>query len=492
MAVKSVIEIDIQDSAFKKFAASFKEYEDRLSKTPGIWSGVGKQAEQSGISFKKLTAALLAQAEFSHHITVEHGKANIAVEKQAHLWSGMARSSKSFAAHITEATRSLLRWSTLTGVVSGLLGAGGLFGIERLAQTAGAGRRAALGLGTTYGERSAFDVNFGRVVSSDSFLGGVNEALHDVTKRVGLYGAGLTEADLRGRDTAQVSAELLPALKRIADATPDAMLAQVLRARHLDQFLSLEDFQRLKATPEGEFANYGRQFQSDIRSLNLTRSQQKAWQDLQVQMTRAGETIETSFIRGLTPLAPELTNLSSAFTKFVGDLLASPQIKVWIQDLASGIKSLGDYLLSDKFKADTQAFIKGVEEFAAAVGRAAQWIEGIIPGGKPDPQAQKDAATPGTDTYRTEHSGSAGWGFTPGLGWHWTPGAANTPAPGRDPEGDARRELQRRGMTGSANVPVWYKPWTWRIEPAATKAAFRTTESQYNLPAGLLTAVDQA
>jgi hypothetical protein len=406
MALKSVVEISVDDGQFQRFAALFAKYQTSLNQTSGMWrkvgdevdavldktaegvedvkeatDGVAKSAAAASVSFRQTFIAVSGQAAGLGKVARQQDDAAKAARSQATAWADMARNARSFAGHIGEATRSLLRWASLTGLISGILGGGGLFGIERLATSAGNSRRSALGLGVTPGEEKAFGLNYGRVVEPSQFLGGVNEALHDVTKRVSLLSAGLTEKDLAGKDTAGVAAELIPALKRLADSTPDALMAQTMTARHLDQFLSLQDFQRLKATPASELNEYAKQYQTDSRTLDLGAQQQKAWQDLQVQLHRAGETIETVFIRGLTPLAPQIERLSAAFTKAVADILANPQVGKWIDELADKIRQFAEYLGTDRFHKSLEGFIADVEDlakkgeaFAGKVGDFVTWV----------------------------------------------------------------------------------------------------------------------
>ncbi len=403
MATKSVIEVDVQDGAFRRFSEMFAKYQDLLKKTPDAWkkvgdevdtvldktvtgvedvqaatSGVEKAAAGAAVSFRQTFINVSGHASAMQKVAVGQTAAGRAAHSQALAWREMARNSRAFATHITDATRSLLRWASLTGVISGVLGGGGLFGIDRLATSAGNSRRSALGLGVSPGEEKAFGLNYGRVVDSDRVLGGVNESLHDVTKRVSLYGAGLSEKDLAGKDTAQVSAELIPALKRLADQTPDAMMAQVMKSRHLDQFIDLQGFQRLKNTPAGEIAGYGKQYQTDIAALDLTKQQQKAWQDLQVQLNRAGQTIETMLTAKLTDLAPQIGHLSDAFTKAVGELLSNPHIGQWIDDLATGIKWLADYIGDGSFRTKIDGFITGVSNMGSAAGEVFMTLKSWI------------------------------------------------------------------------------------------------------------------
>lgn len=394
MAIKTpIIAIDVDDGAFSRFAALFARYQAQLKQMPGQWKTIGDEvdavldkavagaegitdaaeatagaAAAASVSFRQTFIAVGGAADEMGRVSGASRDAATSTQSQAKSWKDMARDARSFAGKIDSATRSLLRWTGLTGLISGILGAGGLFGIDRLASSAGNARKSSLGLGTTPGEQSAFGINYGRVLSDpNGFLSGVNDALHDVTKRHTLYGAGLGEADLAGKDTGQVSAELIPALKRIADQTPAALLGQVLQSRGLDQFITLQDFERLKATPAAEVAGYGRSYQKDAKDLDLNQQQLKAWQDLQVQLSRAGATIEKVFIVGLSKLADPIGHLSEAFVGLVQQVMKSDVIGGWIDKLASGIKWLGDNMGSQGFHDSVMSFLSGAEAMALKV-----------------------------------------------------------------------------------------------------------------------------
>lgn len=503
MAIKTpIISIDIDDGAFQRFAVLFARYQAQLKQMPGQWKQIGDSVDAvldksaagaegavaaaegaaaagaaSAVSFRQTYIAVAGTSEQMGRVSGASRDAAVSARSQAAAWHNMARSARSFAGHIGDATRSLLRWTGLTGVISSILGVGGLFGIDRLAGHAGNARRSALGLGVTPGEEKAFDVNYGRVVDPTQFLSGVNDALHDVTKRVGLYGAGLSEKDIAGKDTAQVSADLLPALKRIADQTPAAMLAQVLQSRHLDQFMSLQDFERLKATPAAEIAGYGKSYQTDIKSLDLTQQQLVKWQELQVQMSRAGATIERTFIVGLTNLADPLTKLSNAFTKAVGDLLSAPQLKEWIDDLAGGIKWLADYMLTDAFHDKVIAFVKGVGDFVSAIGSAITAIEGWVA------------------WFRGDASAVAS-----GKGVNGPLADDNADAPG-SPAFNRKRHPEQYNEDGTPKEKPpeanWLNRWLYRrnagadSSPDAHTEEYQKLERDNNLPAGTLKSVER-
>lgn len=408
MATKSIIDIDVNDAAFLRFQAQFQNYVGQLATTPAAWQQANAAAASTATSVQATAAATTAAAvgagqvaastsaaavaaqqasvAFNSHIRIvnnmgrEQKAGAQAAKEQAFHWDHLSRSAKSFASHIGDATRSLLRWASLTGLISGILGGGGLFGIERLATAAGDQKRSTLGLGITPGEQKAFETNFGRVVNPDSLLGGVNQALTDPSKRSALYGAGLTERDLQGKDAAQVSVEALSSIKKLVDHTNTNMLGTLLTARRLDQLgLSEEDLRRLKDTPEAELNKYGSDFAKDRRDMELDKPTQDAWQDLQVQLHRAATTIEQTFITGLTPLAKPIEDVSKGFTDLVAAFLKNPDVKVWIQGLADSLETFAKYVSTPQFKDDIDVFVTGIGKLAAAIKHGLQLIGLLAP-----------------------------------------------------------------------------------------------------------------
>lgn len=376
MSVRSVIDVDVdKDGNFAEFAKLFEKYQSQLAKQPGAWANVDKRMKTS---FEHTTAALMAQSELNRRATANaEGQAKAATGADVH-WKSMARSTSTVASNINKATSSLLKWTALTSVFSGLLGAGGLFGIDRMAASAGAGRRSAQGLGTTFGAESAWKTDLNRIVDGDSFLAAVNESLHDVTKRYPLMMAGLSERQLSGKDTGQVADMLLAKLKEFVDRTPGPMLAQGMQARGFDQFVSLQDAVRLKGLAKKEVAEEQRRFRQDRKLLAVQDDSLKKWQDFTAQMSRSSATLENVFIRGLVGLEPQFEHLSASFTKAVQSFLGSEKVKKWLDDLGPSIENFAAYIGSDGFQAKVRNFVDDV----AAMGSAMDhwlWVTGITP-----------------------------------------------------------------------------------------------------------------
>lgn len=442
MALRPILSIPIDSSAFDAFVKKYEHYQKLLSGDPANWKKVSDGIGKSRSAFDALVSAQTASLARTKLIAEAQKEAERRTQTTADHWKRMADHAKSFSGSIFTATRSLLQWTALTGVFTGLLGGAGLFGLDRLAYAVSQGRRSSLGLGVTYGEQRAFGLNFGRLVNPDQYLSGVNEALHDVTKRIGLYGAGLTEQQLQGKDTAQVAVELLPALKRLADQTPESQMGQVLRARHLDQFISLEDFQRLRNTPAGELDQYQRQYGADTRQLQVKDQVQKAWQDLAVQLSRAGEKIENVFVTGLGRLADPINRLSDGFANLVKSLLGSDSVSHWLDQAAKGLEWLAKAIGTPEFEQGIKNAAQGVIDFGVAVGNVAKLITRLFGGGE---------------------SGSAsgnGDGHTSHMDWpSWLP------------------NLDRNS------------PGYWFHKSSYSPGQFGGLEGRYNLPGGIVNAV---
>lgn len=376
MTVKSIIDVEIdRDGEFARFVALYDKYQVALAKTPKDWEASAKAQRPTVAAFQSIAAALLAQSALQAKrlkLLKDEGK----VEKDsASYWRDMVRSSREVAANAASIAKSVLSTIGVGAIFSGLLGAGGLYGLDALAGAVGNNRRSALGLGSTIGEKRAFDLNYGRIVDTGSFLGGVQEALTDPTKRAVLYGAGLTEGDLKGKDAAQVAALLIPRLKALADRTPTALLGSVASAFGLGQIgVGTQELQRFQQTSPGEIAEYGRANARDLRRLNVPDKQAKAYQDFNVQLSRAGEQIENVFVRGIAPLIPALTKFSevviTTLSNFAQRLIDSGAL----DKFAGGIQAFADYLGTKGFQDNVKTFADDIVTLGGAVHNAIQYI----------------------------------------------------------------------------------------------------------------------
>src|SRR5581483_6125634 len=370
------------------------------------WRRVNESVDRTRKTWEKVVGSLVAQNDQTKVMAKAQEEADRRTRTIAERWRDIARSTTTAAVKIRDATTSLLKWGSLTGLFTGLLGAGGLFGIERLGLAAANWRRSSLGLGLPVGGQNAFRINFGRLIDPDSFLSSVAGAKMDVTRRVGLMGAGLSEREIGG-DTASTGVALLRNLKRIAAQTNPAMFAQVIAARRLDQFVSVEDMMRLRSTSGAEFSQLLRSYGRDRPGLELAPDVARKWQDFSTQMSRAGTEIETVFIRGLSALAPGLEKLSAGVSNMVGSLLGAPKRKEWIAGLGESLEKFGKYVGTDEFQ-------QKVRDFAEGVGKMAEVLKRIT--GFFDPDSWHNAVHNNPLLPKIPESDDPRWRWTAG-GW---------------------------------------------------------------------------
>ena len=378
MAVKSIISIDVDDSAYQRFAKQFNDYQETLKKTPEAWRNANVAADGLSASAGLIAAATASAAASLHKLTIENAKTSKAVKDQERSWHAMARDSGKFASNIVEATRSLLSWAKLTGIIGGILGVGGLFGIDRLAGGAGNQRATALSLGLQPGEAKGYEAELGgRGYNYQEYLNNIARGMLDVTSEQykGLLTLGVKT---QGKDTNAVALETLDRLKTTIDKLPlDNLFLTRAHAMPYGNLLNDEDLLKLRRTPADEAHGYAGKIRQDQNALTFQDQTAKAWQDLKVQLTLAASTLENVLIKRLVALSGPIEHLSAAFVKVVDDLLSRPELKDWIGGLADVVKQFGDFLGSAAFKEDVGKFMQGVSDLGSAAKSIVDEFGGI-------------------------------------------------------------------------------------------------------------------
>lgn len=415
MPTKPIIDIDIDTSKFERFQKLYDKYQEQLAKSPAAWAKVNKENAAISKHIEKITAALLAQNQVAQETSSANKEQAKYLMRGDTLWTSMAKSTKSVASNIIGATRALLSWTGILGAVGGLIGAGGLFGIDRMAANAANQRRSSMGLGLSIGEQKAFQVNFSRVVDPDQYLGWVNQMETDPTKAWSAYALGVNPTG----NTENDSVSLLKALRARAKSTPTNQLGLLQNQFGLSG-VSTEDLRRLQKMGDSEFNGLVAGNARDIKSLGISDPVARKWQDFTTQMERAGAQIVKTFVNGLIPLAGPLEHLSGAVVKFIEVLMKSDLVKGAINNLAHWLESFSGEVGGNEFLDKVRQFTSDMGDLADAVHMVAHPIDTIVsPGWKagkeyfyPSPEGLK--ANP-ANFQRYLGRLDSGWGLTPGL-----------------------------------------------------------------------------
>ncbi|HAH7697870.1 TPA: lytic transglycosylase domain-containing protein, partial [Escherichia coli] len=341
MVAKSIVDIDVNDDKFVAFMERFREYQSALDDLPEAWRvaavGIGessKQTEKAKGETKELGAEFNAVAEAILTINSGIDRLNTNLEdskKKQDEFNKSTRSAKGFlsdatkdakslAGHIKEATASLLSWGGIVGIFTGVLGVGGLFGINRLAATTGAQRFTSLGLGTSIGALDSTAINYQKALGNPAgTLGAIRDSQMDLSKRWTFQAMGINNPD-------QDPAKLLPQMIRNARDifVQNGSTLQGAQAHGLTNFFTLDDLNRFKNMSDEEITAMEKRAQQDARMLQITDQQARQWQDFNVQLDYSSQSIRNTFVRGLGPLTPQLSKLSDALSGAIDTVLKSP------------------------------------------------------------------------------------------------------------------------------------------------------------------------
>lgn len=393
MVAKSIVDIDVNDDKFVSFMEKFKEYQAALEDLPEAWRGMAHGATDAtketakaktegdllAKAFSEGASAILSINSGLERLTDSLDRANKSQEdfnkktrSSKGFLSDATKDAKSLAGHIRDATTSLLSWGGIVGLFTGVLGVGGLFGLNRLAATTGSQRFTSLGIGTSIGALDSTAINYQKALGNPTgTLGAIRDSQMDLSKRWQFQALGINNPD-------QDPAKLLPQLIRNARDifVKNGSTLQGANAYGLTNFFSLDDLNRFKNMSDEEIDAMERRAQKDAKLLQITDQQARQWQDFNVQLDYSGQSIRNTFVRGLGPLTPQLSKLSDALAGAIDTVLQSPELGKWIDGLAGGIERFGNYLASPEFTKDVDSFMAGIEKLGALIGKVYDWVVG--------------------------------------------------------------------------------------------------------------------
>ncbi|HHJ4579163.1 TPA: hypothetical protein ACQJXY_001502 [Citrobacter freundii] len=393
MAAKSIIEVDVNDEKFLSFMDKFNEYQAALEELPEAWrasaQGIGDSARETSKASSEaegMTKAFLDGVDALNMMVNNLDRINTSLDDankrqsdlnkktagSSSIFGKLKKDSKEFAGHIKDATVNLLSWGGIVGLFTGVLGAGGLFGMNRLASTASAQRFTSMGLNTSIGALDSTAINYQRAVANPTAtLGAIRDTQADLSQRWKFQAMGINNPD---RSPDQLLPEMIRAARSIFTQTGGTL--QGANAYGLTSFFSIDDLNRFKNMSDAEIDAMEKRAKRDAQLLQITDDQARQWQDFNVQLDYSSQSIKNTFIRGLAPLTPGLTKLSDALSGAIDTVLQSPELGKWIDGLAGGIQRFGDYLASPDFKNDVENFMVKVEKLGKVIGKVVDWIIG--------------------------------------------------------------------------------------------------------------------
>ena len=365
MSRTPVVEIPVDDSEFKKFAAAFDDYQDKLKETPAQWQAANAQIAQMarlqqtvGVSADKAWANATKAAGDYQKAVQGAAKAQsglgATITSAASAMRSMGEASKAVSSNLFSAVRWAVKLGTF-GLGGSLFGLGaGLFGLDRLSDTVLSTQRSAAGLGLTSGQLNSYRINMARFAGPNVLQGAANAQINP--QQWGYLAAlGINPQQAQGEDAATLAGQEALAVRRAWQRNPTLLSAQAQSALQLG--FSPEDIRNIGTANGGELRAAITATGQDANQLGWSAQVAKDWVAFSIQLRKAGQLIETTFIETLTPLTPQLTRLSGEVADFIANLGHSDQVKGWISDLATGIKEFTAWIVSPDAKKDFQDFM---------------------------------------------------------------------------------------------------------------------------------------
>lgn len=372
MAVKSVVDIDLDDEKFSRFTALYGKYQDALKKQPGQWKDAEKAAGGVDEAVNKVLAAFLTAGQFQRELTEAGEKDNKNLKQKASLWEKIQKSSTGVLKDVEGVSKWMLKWG---GIGFGL-SLGGLFGLRAIAEDVAGQRNRALGLDLGTGQPEAFGRHQGRYFQDQGqgLLSGAFAAKSG-------YGAEYAVARSLGIDTNQstvaIADALLTKLQAMTKAMPEQSLGNLIQEYPaLAAFgISQQSLQQLRTVSsselQGQIAAYG----PDARNAGLGAKQAQAFTDFVSSIDTTFAAVTKEIEKDLVPLLGPIQRFVRSVGQDLSILLKSKAATEGIDAFAKAIDRFASYVGSGNFKADVQGFADGVEKVGASLHAFAHPID---------------------------------------------------------------------------------------------------------------------
>ncbi len=492
MAKKPIIEIDVDDDKFKKFYEIFSKFQEDLDKTPdkmGNWEkllafGMGALAEDVHKMAGHLAKATHVQSKFGQATQ----KSSKEMGKMAHASEVMYKS----IAGIGRFSSMFLRVGSTLARMGGLgiaLGAGAVFGMDRLASDAVNTQRRARSMGLNTGQLRSWNINFGRYAGENT-LASIAEQKGTLAGQWALARAsGLSVSQVSTASTAELDYRILLNLKRMAKHWNPAAYDAEMQANGFSQLgFSVPDLRVLMAARTSSLKEARQHYLRDAITDRTGRSSVHKLFAFERELSQAGKALGTDLQRRLSALGPSLGGFIHALTSDAEVLINGLLSKGNLKAMQSGIKDFTHFLASGEMKDDLTKFAHAITHLAGMAEKAAHWLG-------------KTASAVGWTHRRLEQSGNAigGWVFDVTHQKHSAPISDLLGKPIKGGFGGGNQELIGSGIpiksTGQL-LPWWHSSRGNKLDQAikakrmARYAGYIVAaEKKYKLPPGLLGAM---
>jgi len=379
MAATIKVDLDVDQAQFLAFYNAFSKFSKGLGDTQTKWEGVSEKMQDAASASRELVTVGEKIQDSLEKSRLSLGALKPLTESVARGWASISVTTSRVAANIKDATLSLLRWSGIGGLIGGgVLGLGTL-SMDALGSSVTANRSAAMGLGTTYGRRQAFNIAFGRFGDAEGVLGRVSSQ-QSSADHTALRNLGLTPSEISNMDPSELAARAYQLLGQRAGRVPRGQLKDWLHQNRIDEVFDIgQTRQAISATRSGEMGELQGAFGNNKNRFDLSDQAQRDWARFSMQMEIASGIIKKTFVGSLGRITPSLTQLSKSFTKLVEKLLADGgPVEHGLDALASWLERETKDMDEKKISKWFEDFFSGIESIVTSTGSFVKAIADLL------------------------------------------------------------------------------------------------------------------
>jgi hypothetical protein len=473
MAVKSVIDIEVNDSAFTSFYEKFLEYKQELENLPALWNESGSALKETADSLTNMSKSMIDLAKINKDIIENQKKITLEFSKTEIQMVKLNRTARQFDLSIKSTTMSLMKWAGLTSVFTGLAGYFTFSGLERLGSSASGQRATAIGLGVAPGELKAAETTYGtRLPGASNILSSIAAIQGDVRNYWKLQQLGFSREEIESKNAAELLPEVLSRSAARISAIPTGLRGSQLQALGFtDLGINVNVARQLEFLRRtGELEQLGKKYPGAVRDLSLSAKETEPWANFMENMNKAASKIENTFVKGLSPLALSISEVAYSFADLSETIFSSPDFKSGIHEFSDWIHSLSEDLKKPETKDIIKEYVKEMGEVIKGLGRFASWLSKWFP-------SQEEVAKSEEEIRKQYEGNSESDKPTPFMDWfngflkRSDDIYKNSLFPG------LLHQTSYRGISGTPGGTSY------------SRGLFSSLESQYGLPTGLLDSV---
>jgi hypothetical protein len=384
MALKSIVEIDIDDTKFKEWLATAHKL------TIGINAPTGATTSAPSSSTTTTTSATTtSDTKFNAEKEKQHKKdkkewseTDTHRKQESKSRKDSLEGLKNFTSSVGSFSASLAKWSL--GIGTGVV-AGAGFGYMRGARETQDEFRRSKELGVNVGQMKALQDTLSPLLDVNTTLANFAEAATDISKSVSL--GMLSQEERIGKTPTEMMLAMIPKLKSELTKVggSDIALKQFMEANKITDLFSMDAIKSLKNNSNEFISSLLDLAKQNEKDLTLTDKQQEAYAKLNTAFTVEIDKFTQDLKRLTTDLAPEITTLIKEFSTFSKEAMHTGTFKESIVALGDGIKGVADYIATGQLLQslkDFEAGVRGITEFFGWTSKKKEPTESIKGSGK--------------------------------------------------------------------------------------------------------------